>query len=166
MLYDDVFRELAERHVRYLVVGGVAVNLHGYARLTMDIDLMLDLSEANLEQAVLAFEHLGYTPRAPVKAVELVSGEKRREWITQKRAVVFTFVNVGAPFKMIDIFMDNPVDFDMAFGRRTQLNIGGVRVEVASVEDLIKMKTISGRPRDIEDVEHLRKISSGGRPAR
>ena len=166
MLYDDLFRELAKRRVRYLVVGGVAVNLHGYARLTMDIDLMLDLSEANVEQAVLAFEHLGYTPRAPVKAAELVSGEKRREWISQKRAVVFTFINLGAPFKMIDVFIDNPLDFDLAFGRRTQLDIGGVTVDMASVEDLINMKTISGRPRDMEDVEHLRKISPGGRPAR
>lgn len=162
MLYDDVFRELAVRRVRYLIVGGIAVNLHGYARLTMDMDLMLDLSEPNMEQAVLALERLGYMPRAPVKAAELVSGEKRREWIAQKRAVVFTFIHPAAPFKMIDIFLDNPVDFDKAFERRTLLNIGGVAVDVASVEDLINMKTISGRPRDMEDVEHLRKIPSSG----
>jgi predicted nucleotidyltransferase len=162
MLYDDVFRELAARRVRYLIVGGIAVNLHGYARLTMDMDLMLDLSGPNMEQAVLAFELLGYKPRAPVKAAELVSKEKRREWIAQKRAVMFTFIHPGAPFKMIDIFLDNPVDFDKAFERRTRLDIGGVAVDVASVEDLINMKTVSGRPRDIEDVEHLRKLSSGG----
>lgn len=162
MLYDDVFRELAIRRVRYLIVGGIAVNLHGYARLTMDMDIMLDLSEANLEQAVLAFEGLGYTPRAPVKTAELLSAEKRREWIAQKRAVVFTFIHPDTPFKMIDIFLDNPVDFDKAFERRTRLNIGGVAVDVASVEDLINMKTICGRPRDMEDVEHLRKISSNG----
>lgn len=166
MLYDDVFRELAIRRVRYLIVGGIAVNLHGYARLTMDMDLMLDLSEANMEQAVLAFERLGYAPKAPVKPVELISAGKRREWIAQKRAVVFTFIHPAAPFKMIDIFLDNPVDFDKAFERRTRLNIGGVAVDVASVEDLINMKTICGRPRDMEDVEHLRKMSSGGETSR
>jgi hypothetical protein len=162
MLYDDVFRELAVRRVRYLIVGGIAVNLHGYVRLTMDMDLMLDLSEANMEQAVLALERLGYTPISPVKAAELISGKTRREWIAQKRAVVFTFIHPDAPFKMIDIFLDNPVDFDKAFERRTLLNIGGVAADVALVEDLINMKTVSGRPRDMEDVEHLRKISSGG----
>jgi hypothetical protein len=157
-----MFRELAVRRVRYLIVEGIAVNLHGYVRLTMDMDVMLDLSEANIEQAVLALELLGYAPRAPVKAAELVSAGKRREWIAQKRAVAFTFIHPATPFKMIDIFMDNPVDFDKAFDRRTRLNIGGVAVDVASVEDLINMKTISGRPRDMEDVEHLRKMSSGG----
>lgn len=137
------------------------MNLHGYARLTMDMDIMLDLSDSNLKQAVLAFERLGYAPRVPVKAAELISAGKRREWIDQKRAVVFTFIHPDAPFKMIDIFLDNPVDFEKAYERKTRLIIGGIEVDVASVEDLMDMKKVSGRPRDLEDMEHLRKISSG-----
>lgn len=42
-LYVPVFEALNDMQVRYVVVGGLATVLHGYARLTADIDLMVDL---------------------------------------------------------------------------------------------------------------------------
>ena len=54
--------------VRYLVVGGLAVAAHGYGRLTIDIDLVVQLAKANVLSALDALESLGYSPVAPVTA--------------------------------------------------------------------------------------------------
>ena len=86
MLYGDVFRELARRKVRYLVVGGFAVNLHGAARLSYDLDLMIDLTPDNVAAALDAMAALGFTPRQPVNAADLLSPEKREAWMREKQA--------------------------------------------------------------------------------
>ena len=80
MLYETVFRELHRARVRYLIVGAVAVNLHGVPRMTADLHLMLDLQEANLRTFVDAVSALGYRPRIPVSPVALLDPTKRRDW--------------------------------------------------------------------------------------
>lgn len=64
VFYEDVFRALNRHGVRYLIVGGVAVNLSGVPRMTKDLDLMLDLSPGNLALFLSAVRDLGYRPRA------------------------------------------------------------------------------------------------------
>ncbi|HEX2251636.1 MAG TPA: hypothetical protein VHQ65_00040 [Thermoanaerobaculia bacterium] len=61
---EQVLKALGRAEVRYLVVGGVAVVLHGYLRATADLDLLLALDEVNVRRAVSALEALGYRPRA------------------------------------------------------------------------------------------------------
>jgi len=158
MIYEEVFREFESNKVRYLVVGGVAVNIYGYVRMTVDLDLMVDLSDINLTKIVGAMEKLGYSPRAPVKSHELLSKEKRDAWIKKKGAVVFTFTNPQKPFEQVDLFLVNPMSFEEAYERGKHMNIGGINVTLISVDDLITMKTSTGRPRDLEDVHHLKKV--------
>jgi len=104
MIYEEVFREFEANKVRYLVVGGVAVNIYGYIRMTVDLDIMVDLSEENLSKIITIMEKLGYSPRAPVKPGDLLSKEKREEWIKKKGAVVFTFVDPQKPFRQVISF--------------------------------------------------------------
>ena len=158
MLYEDVFRKLETTGIRYLVVGGIAVNLYGYARLTVDLDLMLDLSQDNLLKVVHAMEALGYVPRAPVNARDLASDEKRKSWVKEKGALVFTFIDPKVPFRQIDIFLENPVDFEQAYKRRKQFELKNIQVPAVSIDDLIQMKSGAARPRDQEDIQHLREI--------
>jgi len=158
MLYEEAFRAFESAGIRYLVAGGVAVNLHGYARLTVDLDLMLDLAPSNLSRAVDMLQRLGYTPRAPVDADTLLSKEARRQWQLEKGALVFTFVDPKAPFRNVDLFLENPVDFEQAYQQRRTFEIQGISVPVASIETLIQMKSATGRPRDEEDIHHLRQI--------
>jgi len=160
MIYVEIFTEFDLRGIRYLVVGGMAVNLYGYVRLTMDLDIMVDLSDRNLSKVVGVMEKFGYTPRAPVNPHEFISKEKRDEWIKEKGAVVFTFIDLTKPFKHIDIFLRNPVDFEEAYSRREVMTIAGAKVSIASIDDLIKMKASTGRPRDMEDVHHLERIKA------
>lgn len=158
MIYEEIFKEFELRDVRYLVVGGMAVNLYGYVRLTMDLDIMVDLSDENLSGIVDVMEKFGYTPRVPVNPHEFISEEKRDEWIKEKGAIVFTFIDLKSPFKHIDIFLRNPIDFEDAHSRKEVMTVGGIKINIASIDDLIKMKSLTGRPRDMEDINHLERI--------
>ena len=158
MLYEDIFHDFRREEIRYLVIGGIAVNFHGYVRLTVDLDVMVDLSESNLLKIVNSMARLEYTPRAPVKPADLISQEKRNAWIREKGAIVFTFVNIRRPSKQLDFFLANPVDFEDAYKRKQMKEVSGVQIPIASIDDIIALKAVSGRPRDKEDIEHLKRI--------
>jgi Nucleotidyl transferase of unknown function (DUF2204) len=65
--FDPIFAALQATGVRYVVVGGVAVNLHGYQRFTKDIDLVIELIPDQALKALEALQTLGYKPNVPVK---------------------------------------------------------------------------------------------------
>lgn len=69
-------------------------------------------------------------------------------------------IDLKKPFKHVDIFLSNPIDFEEAYSRRAVMTIGGAKVSIASIDDLIKMKVSTGRPRDMEDVHHLERIKA------
>jgi hypothetical protein len=158
VIYEDIFRALDEESIRYLVVGGTAVNLYGYVRMTVDLDIMVDLNEENLRRLLIVMEKLNYQPRAPVKPTELTIGKKREEWIKEKGAVVFTFIDLKNPIKHIDIFLRNPIDFEKSYQRRNTIRIRDIPISLVSIDDLMEMKRLVGRPRDLEDIYHLRKV--------
>lgn len=78
MFYEEIFRELNRRKIDYVVVGGVAVVMHGVVRLTADLDLMVHLEEKNLTKFVEVMNELGYKPKVPVKAESFIDPENRR----------------------------------------------------------------------------------------
>lgn len=166
MTYTDLFRALNGAGVRYLVAGGFAVNLYGYVRLTVDLDLALAMDDANLKAVIDVLTRLGYEPRIPVPAADLAKPEKRREWIEGKGALVFTFVQPDQPHHHVDVFIDLPYDFEDLWAARTPFPVGDVTLPVVALETLIAMKRAAGRPRDLSDVEQLERISAlkaGGR---
>jgi len=71
-----VFSALNQAQVRYLVVGGLAVLAHGYVRATQDIDIVLELNQANAEKAIDALEKLGYRPALPVAAADFALAKR------------------------------------------------------------------------------------------
>ena len=67
-LLEPLFEALNRADVRYVVVGGVAAVLHGHARLTMDVDLVVDLAAPEAGKAIDVLTSLGFVPRVPVGA--------------------------------------------------------------------------------------------------
>ena len=65
---EAIARALDEARVRYLVVGGLAVVMHGYSRATYDLDLVVQLDQDNVVGAFQALGTLGYRPLVPVTA--------------------------------------------------------------------------------------------------
>ena len=158
MFYGEVFKKLGEEEVRYLVVGGVALVLHGVVRLTADLDLMVWLEEKNLRRFVRALNGLGYRPKVPVRAEEFVDPAKRRLWGQEKGMEVFSFHHPDRPMNLIDVFIDEPIDFLDAYGRRVVMKAGVIEVPVVSIDDLIRLKELSGRPQDLADIEALKEL--------
>ncbi len=153
--YDDVFVALDAAGVRYVVVGGVAVVLRGHARLTVDLDLVVDLAEEAAHATVDALLSLGLLPRLPVDPHEFADAAKRRDWIDNRNLQVFSFYDPGNPLREVDVFAEHPLAFDELHADASAVMLGGVRVPVASVAHLILMKRSAGRPQDLEDIAAL-----------
>lgn len=158
VFYEDVFRALSRYGVRYLIVGGVAVNLLGVPRMTKDLDLMLDLSVDNLKLFLSAVKDLGYRPRAPVALEDFADASKRDAWRREKGAVVFTLNDPRDPLTQVDVFLENPIDFEPAYEARQPLEAGDMTLAVISIEDLIRLKAQANRLQDKSDIAMLRKV--------
>ena len=151
-----IFGTLNKENVRYLIAGGLAVVAHGYVRFTADIDMILQMEPNNLKISMKLFDSIGYRPRAPVKIDEFVDPEKRSEWIKNKGLTVFSLWNPDYPATEIDIFVKEPIPFDEAYKNREYFEIAdGINVTVIGLDDLIEIKKLAGRQRDIEDIEKL-----------
>jgi hypothetical protein len=160
MYYESVFRELNKRKVKYLVVGGVAVVLYGVVRLTIDLDLLIDLSTENISKFIGSMESLGYKPKAPVKASDLLDIEKRLEWAEKKNMVVFSFYNTKKSFELVDIFITEQVDFKKAYSEKEIIKAGGLGIPTASLALIKDLKKKSGRPQDLADLDSLKTLEA------
>jgi len=160
--FDIVLAALEKRNVRYLVVGGVAVVLHGYVRFTADLDLVLALDPPNIIAAMEAVTSLGYRPRAPVAALDFADPGKRREWIREKGLTVLGLWSPEHPATEVDVFVEEPFSIDEALARATRAQLGTNTITVASIPDLIELKRKAARPKDLEDIEKLQEILAQG----
>ena len=154
-----VFSALLKSEARFLVAGGLAVIAHGYVRATEDLDLILDLSSPNAERALAALQTLGYSPLNPVAIESFANPEKRLEWITTKNAKVFQLYSDVHPSVRIDLFLDEPLDFEQALQRASWQKISeGNSVPFVALRDLLELKRKAGRPKDLIDLDRLGRI--------
>jgi hypothetical protein len=154
-----LFREFDKAAVSYVLCGGLAIVLHGIHRFTADIDLAVALDPENLKRFIDAVTRLGYRPRAPVPASDLLDPENRRRWQAEKKAWVFTFVDPALPYRQIDVFLEDPLPF-AALQAQSILEHGeGYAVRIASPEQLLAMKRKiqPPRPQDVLDMQMLEK---------
>jgi hypothetical protein len=156
----EIFRALDEADVRYLVVGGVAVVLHGHPRFTADLDLVLDLAPSNAFAAIRALETLGYRPRAPVPAGDFANEEIRAAWRREKGLTVFSLWSPSHPGTEVDLFVEEPFEFSDAWTRRLDAVLAdGTTVHVVGLDDLRHLKQSAGRPKDLDDLDKLDEIA-------
>lgn len=132
--------------------------LHGYPRLTADVDLVVDLEPEEARKALSALVELGLRPRVPVSALDFSDPEKRNRWIAEKGMKVMTFWDPKNPMLVVDLFVEHPIDFKELWGHSQEMPLEGSFVRVSSLSDLIRLKKISGRPRDLDDIEKLEEI--------
>ncbi|MFH1018345.1 MAG: DUF6036 family nucleotidyltransferase [Pseudomonadota bacterium] len=164
--FEEIFQSLNDRHVKYVVVGGLAVVLHGHLRATADIDLVLALNHQNVLDAVAALKSLGYRPRPPVPFEDFADAEKRSLWIREKGLTVFSTYSPRYPGIEVDLFVEEPFDFAAVYSRASRISLEKVVVTVASLDDLIEMKKKVGRPVDLADVSVLEAIRAERKKAK
>jgi predicted nucleotidyltransferase len=152
MFIKRVIQSLDKHKVRYALVGGYAVALHGVLRGTVDIDLAIGLQKAQFTAVEKALGEIGLQPRLPVRAEEVFTF--RDEYIQNRNLKVWSFYNPNDPLEVVDILITE----DAQKIKTVEKKVDRLRIQVASIADLIRMKTQSGRPQDIEDIKALEKL--------
>jgi len=158
IMYEEIFVALDKAGVRYLVVGGVAVVLHGFMRATADLDLFVDLEDSNVKVFISEMKRLGFVPKAPVSLDDFGMTEKREAWRKEKGMAVFSVYRPSHPHELVDVFINEPTPFGAAFDRRKEISIESAKLSLISIPDLIGLKKAVGRPQDIEDIKALEEL--------
>jgi predicted nucleotidyltransferase len=140
---DQNFKEflnLLQQHgAEYLLIGGYAVNFHGYVRYTGDMDIYVSMSATNAIRVAAALNELGFDEVTP-------------EMFTKPSSMI----RIGiAPTKLeVTNFIDG-VTFEECYANRLRVQIDGTGVNVMSLADLRRNKRASGRLKDLADLEKL-----------
>jgi len=162
VFYLDLFDALARHDVRYVVVGGLALNLHGVERATMDVDLVVALDPPNLGAAIDAFETLGLVPVAPVKIDEARNPETLARWRRDKNMIAFGLRPKQGVGPTVDCLVEPAVPFAQLVRNAITKSIGAIRIPVASIDDLIALKRAAGRAVDLADIDALERLKQLG----
>ena len=155
--YEEVFRELNRAEINYAVCGGAAVVMFGFARLTVDLDLVVGLERENLEKLYESLFKLGYRFSMPIKKEDFLNRENLRKLALEKNMKVVSFHNLKDPFKVIDVGVNLPMVPQILKNRKI-IRVKGLSIPMISLDDLIKTKKDLARPKDLIDVENLKKI--------
>ncbi|MEI6634047.1 MAG: DUF6036 family nucleotidyltransferase [Chlamydiota bacterium] len=156
MFYEDVFREFAGSRVRYLIAGGIAVNLHGVPRMTYDLDILIDLVPDNIRLVFDALAKLRFRPKVPIGADDFADPCKRAGYIEKKGMRVLSFWQDSTPMREIDVFVENPIDFKTLWKRKAVSQLAGdLKVTVIGLNDLLYIKQLANRKQDVADIESL-----------
>ncbi len=156
--YLGIFEELNKKRIKYIVVGGMAVNFHGVPRATYDIDLLLYLENKNLKRFLTLLKAWGFKPRVPVGIMDFAREKNRQDWIKNKNMKAFNLVNPDWAIREIDIIINTPVDYRKAIKNSDNIALYGVNIPTISIADLILMKSVSNRGQDKSDIRNLKKI--------
>ena len=138
--------------VRYALVGGFAVALHGAVRGTVDVDVILAWDARSLRAAEEALKGIGLVSRLPITADEVF--QFRDEYIRNRNLIAWNFYNPKDLTEQLDIVIST----DLKGKRVEKTRTGEGTLRVLARKDLIAMKRASGRPQDLADVAALEKL--------
>lgn len=143
--FRDFIQALNNCNVQYILVGGYSVILHGYSRTTGDMDIWVKKDAENYNRLVKAFQQFNMP----------VFDMTKENFMTNTEIDVFTF---GQAPVCIDLMTKvKGLNFEEAFLNSQIHSIEDLNIRVVNYTDLITAKQASGRPRDIDDIEKLRK---------
>lgn len=141
--FRDFIASLNKHRVKYLLVGGYSVILHGYSRTTGDLDLWVERSEENYFKIKSAFEDF----RMPVFDMTKENFLHHPVWD------VFTF---GIPPVAIDLMIKlEGFNFQEVYERAVNFQEDDLEIKVIHKNDLIEAKQKAGRPKDLDDLENI-----------
>ncbi len=164
MKIAELLQSLADGQVQYVLVGGLAVQLHGFLRATFDIDLVLAMNDANLVRFITVANTYGLQPGIPVPIESLRNAAQIDQWHREKGMLAFSLREPQMGGSVIDVLVRPDVAFERLMASAVKGNLFGRQVFIASIDDLLEMKRIANRPKDRLDIEALEKIKRGEDP--
>ncbi|WP_415061222.1 nucleotidyl transferase AbiEii/AbiGii toxin family protein [Bdellovibrio sp.] len=149
MLLYEIVDAFKDAKLKYAVVGGYALALHGLVRATMDVDFVLSLTQKDFELAEKTLGKIGLQSRLPVRAQDII--KMRKEYITERNLIAWSFVDYRNPSRQVDILITkNLSEMDIE-----KISVAGRKISVVTLQELLKMKQESGRPQDLIDIENI-----------
>ncbi|MEZ4845675.1 MAG: DUF6036 family nucleotidyltransferase [Bdellovibrionota bacterium] len=133
---------LNDRSVEYVVIGASAFPTHGYSRSTLDIDIFIRPTIENAKATLQSLQEFGYDTE------DLTAQDLLENKVLIRQYMVETDIH---PFVA-------GTTFDEVNEGKVYENIEGIRVAVAGLDELIKMKKAANRPKDQEDLKFLEQI--------
>ena len=144
--FADFLRLLNSRQVKYLVIGGYAVALHGFVRATGDLDIFVEVSDVNATKLVSVFRDFGFLGEDINLALFLEFGK---------------IVRIGVPPLRVEIINRiSGVTFAECYDRRVIADIDGMSVNFIDRQSLLTNKRAARRAKDLADVDELTKGES------
>lgn len=140
--FTTLIAALNSNEIEYAVCGGLAMAIHGFARATLDIDILIQ--PESLEKAYRIGEEKGYDIRGLDISFKERAVEIRR----------VSKIDDDGEVLSLDLLMVTPQVQDVWETRET-IDFLGTKLFVVSREGLIKMKNLAGRPQDLADIERL-----------
>ena len=162
-IFDPIML-LAEKEIDFVLVGGLAVALQGYQRVTMDVDVVLAMDGGNLERFIAAAREAGLRPTIPVPLQSLARPELIEQWHREKGMLAFSLRGPEAQATVLDVLVRPAVPHADLRRDALMVEIGTAQVPVASIPHLIAMKTGTGRGKDQVDIDELKKLMPGNAP--
>lgn len=143
-----------------MLVGGLAVLLHGYRRNTADVDVVLAMNYENLCRFIDGARQAGLKPVLPISIDALRDAALIEQWHHEKGLLAFALRDPGMIATVIDVLVRPVVPFEQLKRNAVIKRIGALTIAVASIDDLIALKTGTGRTKDVIDIEELRKLKA------
>ena len=156
---ESIVGALNAARVDYLIVGGLAVNAHGFVRLTRDVDIVVRLTPENADAGLHALLAIGYQMSIPESPSVFADAAARRRWREEKGMIVLKLWSDEHRRTPIDLFVYEPFPFERELARAIQLELSaGVSAPVVALDTLLEMKRMAGRPQDLLDIMELERM--------
>lgn len=136
------FIQLLNKHeVKYLIVGGYAVALHGFVRATGDLDIWVKVSKSNSENIIKALHEFGFS------SLSIVPDDFRKENVI----IQLEF----PPFRIDILTSPDGLEFDDCYDKSIEFEIDDISFKIIDKASLLKNKSVVGRSKDLNDIENL-----------
>jgi predicted nucleotidyltransferase len=156
---ETIVKALNDARVEYLIVGGLAVNAHGYERFTNDVDIVIGLEASNILKGLRALMNIDYHPSIPVKPEDVADPVNRETWRREKNMVVLKLWSDVHRRTPIDVFVYEPFDFAREYAAaKWEEVMGTIKAPVVGLAALMAMKRSAGRPQDLADIAELEAV--------
>jgi len=157
-IYEEVLKEFQRQKIKYVLVGGIAFNLLGGYRNTLDMDIVVEMTDNNLLKIVNILKKIGYHVKQPINPILIADRKTREDWIKNKNLKALNFYKGQNSYEEVDIIIAAPVSFKEASKDIIKAKVGRLVLPVISIKNFIKMKMGSGRDKDIMDIKEIRII--------
>ncbi len=164
MKIAELLQSLSDDQVQYVLVGGLAVQLHGYLRSTFDIDLVLAMNDENLSRFIDVAKRHGLVPVIPVPIDSLKDSNQIDKWHREKGMLAFALREPQAGGSVVDVLVRPEVPYEKLRIKAVAGSLFANKVWIASIDDLLAMKRAANRPKDQLDIVALEKIKRGEDP--